>query len=188
MTPAPVPTRSRSALRGPSGFTLVEAIATITIISIIALASARILLVSTNGYAAAATRAELINTGSAAMERIAVAIQDIPLRSGVTPAEPWIDTVAASSITWSTNSSLSLSGSQLLLTIGGVSSVLAENVTAFSVQTFDQSNSALSTSLSGDACDAVRRVQVTLTLGRSGASETLRCRFFLRCMITGASA
>ncbi len=168
-------------------FTLIEAVATITIIAIIAGASSRLILSGADGYAAAATRAELANAASAAMERLTLELREIPLRPATSPAEPYLDAVTASSIAWRGDAGIDLSGTTLRFTADGVARTLATDVSAFSVQCYDQSNSPLATSLSGDACDPVRRVEVTLTLTRNGVSETLRTRVFLRCMIAGAS-
>lgn len=180
---SPTATGSPRSLRG---FTLVEAIATITIVGILAVMSSRLMMAGADGYAAAATRAELINNASAAMERIGVLLRDIPLRAGASPAAPAIVSITPGSIQWHGGLTLSHSGGSLILGDSGANSVLAADVSSFALQTFDESNAALATTLNGDACDAVRRVQVTLTLSRAGVSETLRSRFFLRCMVAGA--
>lgn len=179
------PTASTTRCRG---FTLVEAIATISIVAIVGMVSARLMMAGADGYAATAARAELTNSASAAMERMAIAIREIPQRASVSPIEPAISSVTATSIAWDGDMAIAASGGVLQLTVAGVASTLAADVSAFSVETFDESNVPLSGSLSGDACDAVRRVQITLTLSRHGVSETLRSRFFLRCMISGASS
>lgn len=173
--------------RAGRGFTLVEAVATMTIIAIVAGVSSRLILSGADGYASAATRAELANSASAAMERIAAELREIPFRPSTSPVEPYLDSVAANSISWAGGTSLALSGTNLQLTVGGTARTLAANVSAFSIRCYDQNNSALSTSLSGNACDAVQRIEITLTLTRSGVSETLRTRVFLRCLMAGAS-
>ena len=79
-----VPRRGR--LSKHPAFTLVEVIASIVIVAVLAVTSASLLGNVTSGYTAAATRAELINDGSAALERLVTSIRDIPLRASVTPA------------------------------------------------------------------------------------------------------
>ena len=168
-------------------FTLVEVIATIVIVAVLAAISANLVRSATSGYADAATRAELVNDGSAALERLVTGIRDIPLRASVTPAEPLIATITTDSLTVDGNQGFALSGTNLRLTVAGVTKTLVGNVSNFQVRAFDQSNAALAVSLSGDACDPVRRIELTLTLSRNGVSETLRTRVFLRCMMNGAS-
>lgn len=178
--------RSRSVPR--RAFTLVEAVATITIIAIIAGASSRLIFAGADGYASAATRAELANAASAAMERIALELREVAARPASSPVEPHLDSVTASSISWEGGVSLALSGSEVILTTGGVGRTLVADVGSFAIQCFDESGTPLASTLSGDACDAVRRIQITLTLTRSGVSETLRTRVFLRCMIAGGGS
>jgi prepilin-type N-terminal cleavage/methylation domain-containing protein len=174
--------------RGGRGFTLVEAVATMTILSIIAVVASRMVFTASNAFANAAARAELAASASAAMERMTQELRDIGLRPSTTPAEPNLDSVTASSIAWAGDHSLGFSGGSLTLSTGGTARTLAESVSAFTVQAYDQDNAALATSLSGDACDAVRRIQVTLTLTKGGVSETLRTKVFLRCMMAGGGA
>lgn len=174
--------------RGRRGFTLVEAIATITIVGILAVMSSRLIMAGADGYAAAATRAELVNEGSAALERIAVALRNIPQRAATTPAEPAIVSVTDDSIVWDDGMGLTRSGNQLLLTVNGIASPLTHNLADLQIRVFDANNESLGLSLSGDACDAIRRVEITLTLSRHGVTETLRTRIFLRCMVAGADS
>jgi prepilin-type N-terminal cleavage/methylation domain-containing protein len=181
-----VPRRGR--LSKHPAFTLVEVIASIVIVAVLAVTSASLLGNVTSGYTAAATRAELINDGSAALERLVTSIRDIPLRASVTPAEPSIATITTDSITWDGNQGFALSGTNLQLTVTGVTTTLLGNVSNFQVRAFDQNSAAMAVSLSGNACDPVRRIELTFTLSRNGVSETLRTRVFLRCMMNGASA
>lgn len=180
------PRRSMVA-SGRRGFTLVEVITTMVIVAIIGVVSSTLLLSAVERYHAAATRAELVNAASAAMERITVTLRDIPQRVSVTPSVPSISAVTANSITWDGGMSLAISGTSVRLTINGDSTTLAEHVSAFEVTVFDKDNAAMDASLSGGACNSIRRVQITLTLSRDGVSETLRSRVFLRCMMSGAA-
>jgi hypothetical protein len=82
---------------------------------------------------------------------------------------------------------LALSGTNLTMTEGASTFVLLSNVTAFSVQAYDQSNIALAASLASGATAAVRRLEITITVSRSGQSESLRSRFFLRCTVEGGA-
>lgn len=168
-------------------FNLVEVIATIVIIGMLGAISAGVLRTAVDGYADAATRAELVNAASATLERMVTTLRDVPLRAAVTPAEPAITTITTDSITMHNGDGLARVGAELQLIIAGVASSLTGDVSDFQIRAFDQDNAAMALSLSGDACDPVRRLELTLTLSRNGVSETLRTRVFLRCMMRGAA-
>lgn len=169
-------------------FTLVEAISTVVIISIVIAVAAPAISTGIGGYASAATRAELGASASTALERIVAELREIPLRTGGPTPAPDINTLSASSITWSTNSSLSLSGTTLSLTKAGAAAhPLLRNVQSFSVTAYDQNGAALAASLSGSACDAIQRLSIAVTVSQGGVSETLRTRVFPRCIMSGAS-
>ncbi|GEM_PF-853618 len=173
--------------RRTRAFTLVEMVATITIIATLITVVSPLILTSMDSYASSAIRAEMVSASSTCLERVTAEVRQIPLRAGQSSAKPAVDSVTSSSIMWSTNSSIELSGTDLQLTIaGGTPRLLLSNVAGFVVQTYDESNTALAALLSGSACDAIRRVQFTITVTRGGVTETLRTRVFLRCMRSGA--
>ncbi len=166
-------------------FTLVELIATMTVLATLGSVISVIISSAVSGYTRAATTAQLHSEASVALDRIDQMLRYIPA-SAVT--DPDISSVTATSITWSTNWTLTLTGTQLLLSeAGGTSSVLLNDVSAFSVTAYDQGNAALAASLSGSACDSIRRLRVSITLTRSGISETLRTKVFIRSMMSGVA-
>jgi type II secretory pathway pseudopilin PulG len=168
-------------------FTLVEAVASIAVLAVIGSVSSSLILNSVDGYADAAASAQLHSEASAALERIERELRSIELDAAAAGIAPNIDSVTASSIAWHGDSSLSLSGTNLMLAAdGGAAAVLASDVAAFTIQTFDESNNALAASLAGTACDPIRRIRIELTLSRHGVSEFLRTRFHLRATIEGA--
>jgi prepilin-type N-terminal cleavage/methylation domain-containing protein len=188
MTLPPRPAAGRAgASRHRRGFTLVESIAAITILAAVASVASGILWAAVDAYSKGATAAVLHNEGSLAMERIIREFHNIPKKTGGATVAPEISSVTATSITWNTNYSLSLSGSQLTLTVGGgTARVLLNDVSSVTIQTYNESNAALAASLSGAACDPIRRISVQFTHARTGVSETLRTRLFLRCTMAGA--
>ena len=180
---------ARRARPAPRGFTMIESIAAIVVLAAIGSVASTILLSAADGYADAATTAQLHVESTIGLGRVVREIRKIPLDGGAVGIAPDIDSVTASSITWSTNSSLTLSGSDLMLTLsGGTPAVLLSDVSAFSVATYDESDAALAASLSGAACDPIRRVEITGTLLRYGFSETLRTRVFIRSTMAGAGS
>lgn len=177
---------ARAHRRG-RGFTLVEAVATMTVLAVVSVAASRIIFAATDAYAGAAATSHLSTEASAAMERIAAELRALPSRTG-SPGTPWIDSVTATSIAWGGTSSLSRSGSIVTLTIDGAAAgTLLADVSGFTIACYDQNGQALAQTLSGAACDAVRRIEITLTLSRSGASETLRTRIFPRAASAGGA-
>jgi prepilin-type N-terminal cleavage/methylation domain-containing protein len=180
-------TRSRASCRHGrrrGGFTLIETIATITVLAVLGSMASMLVMTSVNGFTGASTAAQLHTEASIALDRIDRAMRDIPNHPTVAGAAD-IASITASSITWQTNYSLSLSGGQLMLVEnGGTSRVLLSDVASFSVQAYDESNTALASSLSGSACEPVQRVRFTVTLERNGVSHTLRSKVYLRGVMT----
>lgn len=173
--------------RSRAGFTLVEAISTIVVLGALGVGLYGVMINVTNGYTSASVTAQLHSELSIAMDRITRELHNISVDSSASGLAPDIDSVTASSIAWGGNNSLVLSGSDVMLTIGGgTAAVLLGDVTAFTVATYNESNTALSASLSGTGCDPIRRVSVSITLTRHGATEMLRTKVFLRCTVSGA--
>lgn len=169
------------------GFTLVEAVATMTVLAVVSVAASRIIFAAADSYADSAVRSELSTSVSSAMERMALELRGIPSRDGA-PGTPWIESVTATSIAWGASSSLARSGSELMLAAEGAAArTLLGDVEGFSIACFDADNQPLAATLAGAACDAVRRVEITVTVGRGGASETVRTRVFVRCASTEAA-
>jgi prepilin-type N-terminal cleavage/methylation domain-containing protein len=176
----------RRQARVRHGFTLVETIATMTILAAIGSVASFIIYNTMDGYTRASVSAELHSELSVTMDRIIRELRGVPQDSGVSTAAPDINTVTASSITWNTNYTLALSGTNLMYTAnGGTARVLLADVTGFAVATYDESNTALAASLSGASCDAIRRVQFTITMQRSGVTESLRSKMFFRSTMIG---
>jgi hypothetical protein len=168
-------------------FTLVETITTITILATVVVLSSKIIYSAVDSYGAAATRAELHGRLSVALDRVCTALREIPLK-GSLPAAPNITSISATSITWNTNYTLTLTGTSLMLTeAGGTARTLLDNVSSLALQSYDQSNAALGATLSGAGCDPIRRIQITLAVQKSGITETLRTRVFLRSLMQGGS-
>lgn len=166
------------------GFTLVELIAAITVLAAMGSVVSVVLTSAIDGYTRASTSAQLHTELSIAIDRIDQFLRFIPY-NGV--SGPDVVSVTGSSITWQTDWSLELVGDELrLVEDGGPSRVLLEDVTDFSVQAFDQSNAGLAANIAGSGCDAIQRLQITVTQDRNGVSETLRTRVFIRGLAAGA--
>jgi prepilin-type N-terminal cleavage/methylation domain-containing protein len=178
--------RGRVAVR--RGFTLVELIATTVVLAALGSVASSLLISAINAYSNSAIQAQLHNEQSIAMERIVRELRKCPRDTSASSTAPMISTVTANSITWNGSSTLSLSGSQLMFADAGATArPLLSNVTDFQVQTYDESNTALGASLSGSACNPIRRVNFLITSQRSGVTETLTTRVFIRSTMVGNS-
>jgi prepilin-type N-terminal cleavage/methylation domain-containing protein len=175
---------------GRPGFTLIEAVAAMAVMAVLAAATAGLLLRGATAYTTMAGSAQVLMELSTGLERVDRAIREIPLKSQ-SGAAPNITSLTGTSLAWSTAAgtwSLTLTGSTLTLTEPGqAAQALLTDVSALSILAFNESNTALAASLSGAACDAIRRVEVSITVTRQGRSETLRTRVFLRGAMAGGS-
>lgn len=166
---------------------MIELISTITILAAIGSVASGVILTAADGYFDANTTAQIHNELTVGLERITRELKTIvldPIAGGVAPD---IDAVNTTSITWESNSNLSLTGSNIMLSIAGSSpAVLLSNVSSLNIQTFDESNAALPTPIAGPACDAIRRIAVTVSIVRHGVSDSLTTRVFVRSTMSGA--
>jgi type II secretory pathway pseudopilin PulG len=170
-------------------FTLVETIATMTVLAALGTVLSFMIGGAAASYADAATRSELSVALSVALDHIDRELRNIELDTGASVPAPDIDLVEPARIEWSGDWSLSLSGSNLEIVRGGApSAVLMSDVTSLTIQAFDESNTALASSLSGSACDPIRRLSIEVTVQRAGIAETLRSKVFIRSLTTGAGS
>lgn len=176
----------------PRAFTLVEAITTIVIIAIVSTISATLVRGGMNVYDNAATRAELSERLSIAMDRITTELRTMDQTGSSGSNQPNISALTTNSITFTAGGAartISLSGTNLLLS-GALASnaVLAPDVSSFALLGFDKTNTALPTSPSAPQIATLRRIQITITATRNGVSETLRTKVFIRELASGSGA
>lgn len=179
-------TRPRRTSR--RGFTLVEAIAAMSIVAALGSVSSMVIYSSVSSYRDASVRAQLHSEVSSAYDRVTRALWSMGRNTAATSVAPNITSTTATSITFDTNWTLTLSGTQLMLTEnGGTARSILNNVTSFAMAFYDESNNVLGPSLSGSATQAVRRIQLNTTVSREGQTETLRTRIFIRSTMSGAA-
>lgn len=176
--------------RGPArGFTLIEALASIVILSTLGSGVAAVMLRAAESFSAASVDARVHSQLSASMAAIDRVLREVPLRSD--GLGPDLTQVTSSGLQWSTAggaASLALVSGQLMLDPGsGSAAPLMSVVTTLSVQAFDENNGQLTGSLGGSAVYPVRRLLVSVTASEDGREQSLRCKVFLRCMIQGAT-
>lgn len=182
----------RATHRRGGGFTLVEMIATISILGALSAAASGIILSAWNVHSAAVTRINTANVLSGAMERITGELRNIEILAASSPATPSISAMTATSITFTVNGSsraISHSGTDLLLSGAAASNaVLASSISSFSIQGFTASNVAVSATPSAAEIATIRRLQITITGTSGSVSETIRTKVFIRSMASGSGA
>jgi prepilin-type N-terminal cleavage/methylation domain-containing protein len=182
-----------SPFRPRRAFTLVEAITTLVVLAIVAGAASRIIYQTFGALNDASTRTDMQNQLAAAMERISIELRTIQIKSGSNPATPDITACTAPSISFNNTAgaarTVALSGSNLQITGNAASTqTIASGITSFTIQTYDTSNAALPASPTAGQIATIRRIQVTITATSGSMTETLRSKFFVRCMALGSGA
>jgi prepilin-type N-terminal cleavage/methylation domain-containing protein len=167
-------------------YTLVELVATIVVLAIVGSISSFMVFNSTQGYREATVTAQLHAEASVAFDRVVRELRKMDLDDAAAGTAPDIESIDTSSITWNDNSTLALSGTDLMYTeSGGTPAVLLGDVSAFTLQAFDESESTVVLPAAAAACDPIRRLSAEITVTRAGVSETLRTRLFLRATMEG---
>lgn len=178
--------------RGVAAFTLVEVIATIVVMSIIAGVASRVLFQAFAGLNDASTRATLSTQLATAMERVTGELHSIAIKPASSPATPDITACTATSLTFNTPAAartISLSGTNLLFSGSAkASAIIATNISSLTIQTYDGANTAISASPTAAEIATIRRIQVTLVATSGGMTETLRTTVYIRCMALGSGA
>lgn len=171
-------------------FTLIEMIATVVIIGTIGSVASGVIYQASRTYTQAAMSAQLHQELSGGLDRIDRALREIALKSPYASSAPNVVSLSATAITYNTSSVLTYNAGTGEITLsegGGPTGTLLKSVSACSIQAFDESNAAMAASLSGSACDAVRRISVSITLNRDGVTQTLRTKVFLRALLKGGA-
>jgi len=175
-----------------AGFTLVEMVATIAILSVLGLLASGIMLNAWKVHTDAVTRVNLSEGLATAMERMVSELRNIDITPASSPATPGISAMSAGSISFTVGGSsrvISLSGTDLLLSGSAASgAVLASGITSITIQGYTKDNVAVSASPSAAEIASTRRLQITMT-GTSGTvTETIRTKVFIRSMASGSGA
>ncbi len=173
-------TRVRTILRA---FTLVELVATMTIISAASAVTATVISSSARSYADSARSATMHAVGTAALERITNELKACPLDPAAPVPSPRITRVRRNAIDWANGYSLSLVARELRLTTPSQpAQAIAQDVSAFSIRTYDHENRPLATNLNAVNARAIRRIEITLTITSGRSTETLRTRIAPRAL------
>lgn len=166
------------------GFTLVEAVAAMVILGALGSVVSAVVLEAMQGYSTAATGTLAHEQLTSALERLDRELREIDLKSGSAVA-PDITSITPTSITFSGGKAISLTGTTLNFTdTAATTTVMLDAVSAFTIAAFDEANVAMAGTLSGAACDPVRRLSITLGSITSGTTDSLRTKIYLRNAMT----
>ncbi len=180
--------------RRRGGFTLIEAIATITVLAILGSMASFLVLNAVDGYVGAATSSQLHAELAIALDRLTREIRKIDNDATAGPTDPDIDSVTQAgtedAMTWTDSDgdaySLSKTGSNLMLAVEGqAAAVLLSDVTAFAISVYDRDNGVIVGDIAGTFCDPIRRVLLDVSLSRHNVTESLRSKVFIRSTMSG---
>jgi prepilin-type N-terminal cleavage/methylation domain-containing protein len=174
-------------------FTLIESMATVSVLAVLGSIASFLILDAVDGYTDAATSAQLHAELSIAMDRAMREIRKIELDTTASGVAPDITSInaAGDNIQWndSVNGACSLykTGANLMLDVSGSgAAVLLGDVTAFSVKAHKEDDSEMVNPVSGGDTEDIRRIALNLTVQRNGVSESLRAKVFIRSTMSGA--
>ncbi len=168
-----------------NAFTLIETIAAIVVLSIIASTAA--LLVGRIGasFRDRTTHDQLHLETSVALDRIVREVRAIECNDDGIGMIPEITAATTTALQWGAGQMIDLNGTQLRLNTDGTNTdALAMDVTALALDYQDESGSSLISGTSVPTIDLVdiQRIKVSLSTTRSGCTETLHTLVFLRSL------
>jgi prepilin-type N-terminal cleavage/methylation domain-containing protein len=173
--------RSRCA-----GFTLIESIAVIVILSIIATTAALLIGQMATMYRDRAVQGQLHVEASVALDRLMREIRAIENTDDEGTTIPNITGASTTEIQWGAGKLIDVDSGNLRLNADGTNTdILATDVSAIAFNYFDDTHTSLlsGSSVPSDDLGSIRRVSVSLTLSRYGETETLHTLVFLRSMM-----
>ncbi len=172
---------------------MIEAMATVVVLGTIGSISAFLVLEAADDFTVAVTTEMLNGELSITLDRVTRELRRIELDSADPGVAPNIALVNSGAIDWNDSDSdlyqllWDNANSELELAIdGGSLSVIQEDVTNCVITIYDEDNTQLAATCSGDGCDPVRRIKVEVTCQRTGVTVTQHTKVYLRSAMVGA--
>lgn len=169
-----------------AGFTLIESIAVIVVLSIVATTAALLVGQMATMYRDRAVQGQLHVEASVALDRMMREIRSIANTDDEGTTIPNITSATTTALQWESGKFIDVNSGNLRLNADGSNTdILATDVSAIAFNYFDDAHTSLlsGSSVPTDDLGSVRRVSVSLTLTRHGESETLQTLVFLRSMM-----
>ena len=166
-----------------SGFTLVEVLASMIVLSIIASSAALLIGRTAAIYRDRAVQGELHTEASVTLDRIVREIRGLDTKLVGTVYVPDITAASTTALQWGTGKLFDLKGGSLRIETDGMHiDILAKDISQLAFDYLDENGVSL---LSGSTVPAsklanIQRVKVNITLSRGGQSSTLHTLVFLR--------
>jgi prepilin-type N-terminal cleavage/methylation domain-containing protein len=173
------------------GFTLIESMATIAVLGALGSTASFLILDAVDDYTDASLSVQLHAEMSIALDRAMRELRKIELDATASGVAPDLDSMIINWITWTDSSGnayqLGKAGTELQLEVaGGGLATLLTDVTAVTFTIFDEDNVNLGAVCAAATCDPVRRISLDVTTSRSGVSQSLRFKAFIRSTMSGA--
>ena len=167
--------------------------AAIVVIGILSSSAAYLILDSVDDYMDATLHAQLQDELSLALDRIVREIRWIELDPEIAGPITHITGYTASSLTWddgptgsAVTHSVTMAGGELLLQADGFTGPILTDATSLIIRAYDENNLYLSPPLTLAACAPIRRIEFTLGVTRSGVTDALRSKVYLRAAMAGS--
>jgi len=179
---------SIDARRSRRGFTLVEAIASITILALIGGLTSQIIFTASRSWMDAAAIAELERETSLALDRIITSLRSIERDPAAPEVALRIDAIGPNMIAWHGDHSLSLENDVLILREADATLPLARNIASLTVTPFGPDGQMMPGELTDDTAGTARRITIGVVASRGDLELSLRTSVFLRSAATAGDA
>lgn len=175
------------------GFTIIELLASMVVMSVLGTLGSVLLLNAADGYTDAVTRTRAHADLSVTFDRIVREVRSIGLDDGASGVAPDIDRLTPELLRWRDSDDevwqITLTGTNLTLAAdGGAPAVLLGDVSDVNFVAYGDTHDTLAASLNGNACDDIRRIGIEVEVTRDGLVESLRTLVYLRGTLEGGEA